>query len=136
MFRGIGLSLSYFDQFGSTCYILKNKLYLKKFDVKAQKGVFLGYSECSKAYTVYNSQTNMVKELIHIKFDNKEPGSKMSELVQKFSEICVSEDTSGARDPKAGCSEMKNTLEAGCSEAIRTSEASDPTISYLRSLYR
>jgi len=45
---------SYFHQFGCTYYILNNKLYLKKFDTKAQRGIFLGYSERLKAYKVYN----------------------------------------------------------------------------------
>lgn len=57
---------------------------MKKFDVKAQKDIILGYSECSKAYKVYNSKTNMIVESTHIKFDDKEPDSKMSELVQNF----------------------------------------------------
>lgn len=30
-------TISYFHQFGCTCYILNNKLYMKKFDAKAQK---------------------------------------------------------------------------------------------------
>jgi len=58
---------------GCTCYILNNKLYLKKLDAKAQRGIFLGYSECSKAYRVYNSKTLCVEESMHVKFDDKEP---------------------------------------------------------------
>lgn len=61
LFRGRKWSISYFHQFGYACYIIKNKAYLKKFDVKAQKGVFLGYSECYKAYIVYNSKICMVE---------------------------------------------------------------------------
>jgi len=38
-------NISYFHQFGCNCYILNNKLYLKKFDAKAQRGISLGYSE-------------------------------------------------------------------------------------------
>lgn len=37
----------------------------------------------------------------------------MLELVQKNSKICVSEDTSEARGPKAGSSESNNPSEAG-----------------------
>ena len=57
LFNGRKLNISYFHQFGCTCYILNNKVHLKKFDVKAQRGIFLGYSERSKAYKVYNSET-------------------------------------------------------------------------------
>jgi len=54
-----------------TCYIRNNKLYLKKFDSKAQRGIFLGYFERSKAYKVYNYETLCVEESMHIKFDEK-----------------------------------------------------------------
>jgi len=40
---------------------------------KAQRGIFLGYSERSKAYRVYNSETLYVEESMHVKFDDKEP---------------------------------------------------------------
>lgn len=69
-------NISYFHQFGCTCYILNTKDYLKKFDAKAQRGIFLGYSERSKAYRVYNSETHCVEESTHVKFDDREPGSK------------------------------------------------------------
>lgn len=94
--KGRKPSISYFPQFGCTCYILNNKVYLKIFDVKAQKSIFLSYYEFSKAYKVYNSVTKMVKESIDNKFDDKECDTKMSELVECFWEIHVSEDTSEA----------------------------------------
>ena len=34
LFKGRKPNISYFHQFGSTCYILNNKVYLKKFDAK------------------------------------------------------------------------------------------------------
>lgn len=100
--------MCYFHQFGCKCYILNNKVYLKKFNAKSQKGIFLGYSERSKAYRVYNFETKMVEESIHIKFDDKEPNSKMLDLVQSFSEIYVFEDASGARGSEAGSSGANN----------------------------
>lgn len=45
MFKGRKPNISYFHWFGCTCYILNNKVYLKKFDVKAQKGIFFGNYE-------------------------------------------------------------------------------------------
>jgi len=76
LFKGRKPNISYFHQFGCTCYILNNKVYIKKFDAKAQKGIFLGYSERSKAYRLYNSETLCVEELMHVKFDDKEPGDE------------------------------------------------------------
>jgi len=63
LFEGRKPNISYFHQFGCTCYILNNKVYPKKCDAKAQNEIFLGYSERSKAYKVYNSETQYAKEL-------------------------------------------------------------------------
>jgi len=57
---------------------LNNKLYLKKFDAKTQRGIFLGYSKRSKAYIVYNSETLCVEESMHVKFDDKKLEDKTS----------------------------------------------------------
>ena len=89
LFEGRKPNISYFHQFGCTCYILNNKVYLKKFDAKAQKGIFLGYSERSKAYRLYNSETLCVEESIHVRFDDKEPGDETPEQV----DIAGSEDS-------------------------------------------
>ena len=70
----------YFHQFWYTCYILNNKLYLIKFDVKAYRGIFLGYSERSQAYIVSNSEKLCVEESMHVKFDDKEPGNETPKL--------------------------------------------------------
>jgi hypothetical protein len=44
---------------------------MNKFDPKAQKCIMLGYSERSKGYKVYNSETKIVEESIHVRFDDK-----------------------------------------------------------------
>jgi len=77
LFKGRKPNISYFRQFGCTCYILNNKVYLKKFDAKAQRGFFLGYFKRSKAYKVYYSETQCVEESMHIKFDAKYPKSEI-----------------------------------------------------------
>jgi len=92
LFKGRKPNISYFHQFGCTCYIMNNKVYLKKFDAKAQRGIFLGYSKRSKAYRMYNSKTECVEESIHIKFDDNEPGSEIPELVECFADIQVCEE--------------------------------------------
>ena len=79
LFKGIRPNISYFHQFGCTFYILNNKLYLNKFDVKAQRGIFLGYLDRSKAYRVYNTETLCVEESMLVKFDDKEPRNETPE---------------------------------------------------------
>jgi hypothetical protein len=43
---------------------------------------------------VYNSETNIVEELIHVKFDEKEHDNKMSKLVESFVEFQITEEAS------------------------------------------
>jgi len=112
LFKGRKPNISYFHQFGCTCYILNNKVYLKKFDAKTQKGIFLGYSERSKAYRLYNSETLYVEESMHVKFDDKEPGDETQEQV----DIAGSEDSDDYLEPD-------QTLELnGTSEAVTASD--------------
>jgi len=40
IFKGRKLNISYFHQFGCTCYILYYKVYIKKFDVKLKDESF------------------------------------------------------------------------------------------------
>jgi len=94
LFKGRRPNISYFYQFGCTCYILNNKLYLNKFIAKAQRGIFLGYSKRSKAYIVYNLETLCVEESMHVKIDDKEPGSETPEQDESFADIHATEDTS------------------------------------------
>ena len=101
------LKVGNFHQFGCTCYILNNKVYLKKFDAKAQKGIFLGYSEKSKAYRLYNSETLCVEESMHVKFDDKEPEDETPEQI----DIAGSEDSDDYSEPDQ-ISELNDTSEA------------------------
>ena len=89
LFKGIRPNISYFHQFGCTCYILNTKLYLKKFDAKAQRGIFLGYSERLMANRVYNLETLCVEESIHVKFDDKEPGNETPEQDESFADTQI-----------------------------------------------
>jgi hypothetical protein len=79
--RGRKPSLDYFRVFGSKCFILNTKDYLTKFDPKSYEGIFLGYSQNSKAYLVLNKQTMKVEESLNVTFDETPPHSKTSPLV-------------------------------------------------------
>ncbi|GJR66383.1 retrovirus-related pol polyprotein from transposon TNT 1-94 [Tanacetum coccineum] len=74
-------TLDYFRVFGSKCFILNTKDYLTKFDPKSYEGVFLGYSQNSKAYIILNKHTRKVKESLNVTFDETPPPSKTSPLV-------------------------------------------------------
>ncbi|GJU76278.1 retrovirus-related pol polyprotein from transposon TNT 1-94, partial [Tanacetum coccineum] len=81
LLRGRKPTLDYFRVFGSKCFILNTKDYLTKFDPKSYEGVFLGYSQNSKAYIILNKHTRKVKESLNVTFDETPPPSKTSPLV-------------------------------------------------------
>ncbi|GJY30923.1 retrovirus-related pol polyprotein from transposon TNT 1-94 [Tanacetum coccineum] len=67
--------------FGSKCFILNTKDYLTKFDPKSYEGVFLGFSQNSKAYIILNKHTKKIKESLNVTLDETPPPSKTSPLV-------------------------------------------------------
>ena len=83
LYYGKTPKLSYFRVFGSKCFILNSKDYLTKFDPKSSEGIFLGYSNNSKAYRVFNLKTLVVEESMNVAFDESKPPSKYIDLVDK-----------------------------------------------------
>nr|GEW53507.1 zf-CCHC domain-containing protein/DUF4219 domain-containing protein/UBN2 domain-containing protein [Tanacetum cinerariifolium] len=81
LLRGRKPTLDYFRVFGSKCFILNTKYYLTKFDPKSYEGVFLGYSQNSKAYIILNKHTKKIEESLNVTFDETPPPSKISPLV-------------------------------------------------------
>ncbi|GJY34298.1 retrovirus-related pol polyprotein from transposon TNT 1-94 [Tanacetum coccineum] len=80
LLRGRKPNLNYFRVFGSKCFILNTKDYLTKFNPKSYEGVFLGYSQNSKAYIILNKQTMKVEESLNVTFDETPPPPKTSSL--------------------------------------------------------
>ncbi|GKA22000.1 retrovirus-related pol polyprotein from transposon TNT 1-94 [Tanacetum coccineum] len=81
LLKGRKPTLDYFRVFGSKCFILNTKDYLTKFDPKSCEGIFLGYSQNSKAYIILNKHTRKVKESLSVTFDKTPPPFKTSPLV-------------------------------------------------------
>lgn len=67
--KGSKPNTQHFHPFGFPCFIHNTKDNLGKFDFKADKCIFLGYSHNYKAYRVHSSRTLVVEESIHVKFD-------------------------------------------------------------------
>src|ERR1044072_9262210 len=109
-------NISYFHPFGCICYVLNTKDKLGKFDSKAQTCILLGYSERSKGYRIYNKDSQIVEESIHVRFDDKLDSDK-SKLVEKFADLEITIPESGNKDkaPEAQESEVQNP-EASTSE--------------------
>ncbi|CAL8138375.1 unnamed protein product [Prunus armeniaca] len=70
IWKGKKPNVSYFKVFGSTCYILRDREHLAKFDSKCDKGIFLGYSTSSRAYRVYNCRSRTIIESINVTIDD------------------------------------------------------------------
>lgn len=76
LLRGRKPNLNYFRVFGSKCYILNTKYYLTKFDPKSYEGIFLGYSQNSKAYIILNKHSMKVEESLNVTFHETPPPPK------------------------------------------------------------
>nr|GEV52014.1 retrovirus-related Pol polyprotein from transposon TNT 1-94 [Tanacetum cinerariifolium] len=61
--------ISYFHVFGCLVFIHNHKDHLGKFNAKADDEYFLGYSSVSKAFRVYNTRRQKIKETYHVTFD-------------------------------------------------------------------
>ena len=63
-----------------------------KFDSKSDNGTFLGYSETSKAFMVYNFITLVVEEAIHVKFNDTRSDKDLSQIDKPFIDMRLDND--------------------------------------------
>ena len=70
MFKGKKPSLAHFRIFGTRCYVhINDKKNTDKFEAKSESGIFLGYSETSRAYRIYNLKNDTIEESPHVIFN-------------------------------------------------------------------
>ncbi|GJU45405.1 retrovirus-related pol polyprotein from transposon TNT 1-94 [Tanacetum coccineum] len=69
LLRGRKPNVEYFHVFGSLCYPTNDRDDLGKMKPKADIGVFIGYSETSRGFRIYNRRTKKIIESINVKFD-------------------------------------------------------------------
>ena len=79
--------MKYFRIFGSTCFILKDRENVGKFDSRSDEGIFLGYSSTSKAYQVYNKRTMKVMETVNVVIDESSDSSSEKGIEELTREI-------------------------------------------------
>jgi hypothetical protein len=85
--------VKYFRTFGSTCYILRDKENLGKFDPKSDEGIFLGYSSTIRADRVFNKRTETVMESINVVIDDEEVDRKSSGEENQLAPMEVTDET-------------------------------------------
>ena len=78
IWKGKRPNVSHFHVFGCVCYVLRDREHVGKFDAKSDVGVFLGYSNNSRAYRVYNMRTQTVMESANVVFDDTKDFSEFS----------------------------------------------------------
>nr|GEX72198.1 putative ribonuclease H-like domain-containing protein [Tanacetum cinerariifolium] len=66
-------SIGFMRPFGCPVTILNTLDRLGKFQGKVDEGFLVGYSVCSKAFTVFNSRTRIVQETLHVNFMENKP---------------------------------------------------------------
>ncbi|GKB43886.1 retrovirus-related pol polyprotein from transposon TNT 1-94 [Tanacetum coccineum] len=64
LIRGRKPNIQYFHVFGSLCCPINNRDNLGKMKPKADIGIFIGYSESSRGYGVYNRRTKKIMETL------------------------------------------------------------------------
>ena len=69
LWKGRKPNVKYFRIVGSTCFILKDRENVGKFDSRSDESIFLGYSSTSKAYQVYNKRTMKVMKTVNVVID-------------------------------------------------------------------
>ncbi|GJY46537.1 putative ribonuclease H-like domain-containing protein [Tanacetum coccineum] len=69
LLRGRKPSVEYFHMFGSLCYPTNDRDDLGKMKSKADIRVFIGYSEISRGFRIYNIRTKKIMENINVKFN-------------------------------------------------------------------
>nr|GFC93471.1 hypothetical protein [Tanacetum cinerariifolium] len=62
-------SVKFFHIFSSVCYIVRDGENLDKMKEKGDECIFVGYSNQSRAYRVFNKRTRVIMESIHVNFD-------------------------------------------------------------------
>nr|GEZ99010.1 retrovirus-related Pol polyprotein from transposon TNT 1-94 [Tanacetum cinerariifolium] len=61
--------LSFLHVFGALCYPTNDSENLRKLQLKANIGIFIGYAPTKKAFRIYNRRTRRIVETIHVDFD-------------------------------------------------------------------
>ncbi|GJU28258.1 retrovirus-related pol polyprotein from transposon TNT 1-94 [Tanacetum coccineum] len=62
-------NVQYFHVFGSLCNPTNDYDDLGKMKPNENNGIFIGYSESSRGFQIYNRRTRKIMETIHVKFD-------------------------------------------------------------------
>nr|GEU45584.1 retrovirus-related Pol polyprotein from transposon TNT 1-94 [Tanacetum cinerariifolium] len=99
IFRETIPDINYFYVFGCHVYIHNYEDHLGKFNAKANSGYFIGYSFVSKAFRVFNTRRQQVRETYHVTFDESMEAIRFSNT--SVDEIGIDDSSRYPRDEYA-----------------------------------
>ena len=79
--------MKYFRIFENTCFMLKDRENMGKFNSQSDEGIFLGYSSTSKAYRVYNKRTMKVMQTMNVVINESSDSSSEKSIEELTKEI-------------------------------------------------
>ena len=106
---------------------------LGKFDPRSDEGVFVGYSSSSKAYRIFNKQTQCIEESIHIVFDENKSlrnnGSNDEDDVMKLlnSKKIEGSEADAEQQLKNDCDDQNQSLPEEADEVEKCDEVPGTT---------
>ncbi|GJR90149.1 retrovirus-related pol polyprotein from transposon TNT 1-94 [Tanacetum coccineum] len=140
-------NVRYFHMFGSLCCPTNDRDDIGKMKPKAGIGIFIGYSESSRGFRIYNRKMRKIMETIHVKFNEKDSGHKLNcsnfqDLLEDSNETPSKEDLDNLfgplykeyyelRSPEVSTNSATNTLnneETPSSSSIIVEENKAPQI--------
>ena len=103
LWKGRKPNVKYFRIYGSTCFILKDRENVGKFDTQSDEGIFLEYSFTSKAYRVLNKRNRKVMETVNVVIDDVSTSKSLKVTEQMSKSILLlpleNEQEVGDQDP-------------------------------------
>ncbi|GJY65985.1 retrovirus-related pol polyprotein from transposon TNT 1-94 [Tanacetum coccineum] len=92
--HGTKPNVEYFYVIGSLCYPTNNRDDLGKMKPKADIGIFIGYSETSRGFRIYNRRTKKIMETIHVKFDELTAMASEHDSLEPVLQRFINDDSS------------------------------------------
>ena len=99
--------MEHFRAFGYKCFVLNNgKNHHRKFDSKADEGIFLGYDSNSTSYIIFNKRTLIVETSVHDTFDESnllkvenDSASDVDRITTDLEDLDLLKDDEAAPEP-------------------------------------
>ncbi|KAJ9545588.1 hypothetical protein OSB04_025295 [Centaurea solstitialis] len=126
-------NIDYFKVFGCPCFVLNETENRGKFGPKSDEMIFVGYSDCSVAYRVFNKKSRVVYESVNVRFDPfVELSSTVSSNADTVSNNVVftdaSSSTTSSIDPPATSTELDSLFEYFYDDLYGTNQISSSNV--------